>query len=193
MCLVYSLSRFPWAMLNINNQDDCYLSNHASNYQYGFLSSQFVPALLWMETRLLSDCTRVPIVHFQFLAINSMNLADLSDKAAKKKKTKPRQKETKEGTGDHRTEQKDWREKQGQVLPKSAQPAPPHHYLRETDAWDTEQPACLQMRAAFLSIPALNPAGLSGFLLGREAGRCASVNQRSSTRGTCTTRVSGVF
>lgn len=71
-------------MLKINNQDDCYLYNNVSNYQYGFLSSQFVLALLWMETLLLSNCNHVTILQFQFIAINSMNLAVLSDKAAKK-------------------------------------------------------------------------------------------------------------
>lgn len=83
-----------------------------------------------METRLLSDRTRVTIVQFQFIAINSMNLADLSDKAAKKN----RQKETKEGTGNHRIEKTNWRKEQRQVLPKSAQPAPLRYYLREADA-----------------------------------------------------------
>ena len=71
-------------MLKINNQDDCYLYNNVSNYQYGFLSSQFVPASLWMEIVLLSNCNHVTILQFQFIAINSTNLDDLSDKAEKK-------------------------------------------------------------------------------------------------------------
>lgn len=84
-------------MLKINNQDDCCLYNNVFNYQYGFLSSQFVPALLWMETPLLSNGNHVSTLQPHFRAINSINLADPSDKAAKKKKTNKKQAERNKG------------------------------------------------------------------------------------------------
>lgn len=37
-----------------------------------------------METLVLSNCNHVTILQFQFIAINCLNLVDLSDKAAKK-------------------------------------------------------------------------------------------------------------
>lgn len=58
-----------------------------------------------------------------------MNLADLRDKAAKN-----RQKETKEGTGDHRAEKTNWRKEKRLVLSKCAQQAPVHYYVKKTDA-----------------------------------------------------------
>lgn len=95
-------------MLKINNQDDCCLYNNVFNYQYGFLSSQFVPALLWMETPLLSNGHHVSTLQFHFRAINSINLADPSDKAAKKKQAernkgghvRPQNRENKPGQGE---------------------------------------------------------------------------------------------
>lgn len=71
-------------MLKINNQDDCYLYNNVSNYKQSFLSSQFVLALFWKEALLLSNCSYATVLQFQFIAISSMNLADLSDKAEEK-------------------------------------------------------------------------------------------------------------
>lgn len=95
-------------MLKINNQDDCCLYNNVFNYQYGFFSSQFVPALLWMETLLLSNGNHVSTLQLHFRAINSINLADPSDKAAKKPKqaegnkggnVRPQSRENKPGQG----------------------------------------------------------------------------------------------
>lgn len=114
-------------MLKIKNQDDCYLYNNVSNYKYGLLSSQSVPALFWMETLLLSNCNYVTILQFRFFAISSTNLADLSDKAAKN-----RQKETKEAEGAHWIEKTNRRKKKRQGLSESAQQAPVHYYLTET-------------------------------------------------------------
>lgn len=75
------------------------------------------------------------------------------------------QKETKEGTGDPKIEKTNRRKAKRRVLSKSAQQAPVHYSLMETNAWDREQPPGLQMRAlpSSLSLPssgcALAPAG----------------------------------
>lgn len=133
-------------MLKIKNQDDCYLYNNVSNYKYGLLSSQSVPALFWIGTLLLSNCHYVTILQFCFFVINSMNLADLSDKAAK-----TRQKETKEAEVAHWIEKTNRRKKKRQVLCESAQQAPVHYYLTQnhqlghrTTSWSSDG------RAAFL-------------------------------------------
>lgn len=85
-------------MLKTNNQDDCCLYINVFNYQYGFFPSQFVPALLWMETPLLSNGNHVSTLQLHFRAINSINLADPTDKAAKKKTGRRKQRRECEST-----------------------------------------------------------------------------------------------
>lgn len=98
-------------MLKINNQDDCYLYNNVFSYQYGFLSSQFVPALLWMETPLLSNSNPVSTLQLHFRAINSIYLADPGDKA--EKNPKPKQAERNKG-GNVRSQSRENKPGQGE-------------------------------------------------------------------------------
>lgn len=109
-------------MLKINNQDDCYLYNNVSNYKQSFLSSQFDLALFWKEALLLSNCSYATVLQFQFIAISSMNLADLSDKAAKQQQQKTHTKKKKTSRKNNGGKANRSKEKR-QVLPKSAQQA----------------------------------------------------------------------
>lgn len=94
---------------------------------------------LCSEWRHLSNGHHVSTLQFHFRAINSINLADHSDKAAKKKN---RQKETKEGMWDHRIGKTNQGKENRQVLSK---PAPVHYHFMWAGPWDTEQPPGLHM------------------------------------------------
>lgn len=126
-------------MLKINNQDDCCLYNNVFNYQYGFPSPQFVPALLWMETPLLSNGNHVSTLQLHFRAINSINLADPGDKAAKKETKKKQAERNKGGNVRPQTGKTNQGKENRQVVSKPAQ-APVHYHSMWADPWDTEQP-----------------------------------------------------
>lgn len=110
-------------MMKMNNQDDCCLYNNVFNYQYGLLSSQFVPALLWMETPLLSSGNSCQHFAASLLSYQQHQSCWPHWQSRKKKnQTKTlRQKETKEGMWDHRAGETNQGKENRQVLSKPAQ------------------------------------------------------------------------
>lgn len=94
-------------MLKINNQDDCYLHNNVSNYQYGFLFSQLVPASLWVETLLVKPqpCHHLAVSVYS----HRYHGSGWPEWQSWKNRAKKGQKEAKEGKGAHRTAKTNWR------------------------------------------------------------------------------------